>query len=537
MEPTRNDACWPGAVAQRAALAELARETFAESRLILASNRGPMEFKVDAESGALTMARGQGGLVTALNALLDATSASWVACALGDGDRAALAQAENGVLTVPAFAQPLRLRLLTPSEDAYAGYYDAISNAVLWFVQHGIVNAPVHPSFDAELWRAWDEGYVQVNKLFAAALAQEADSDPRRPLYLIQDYHLYLVPGMLREQRPDAHIQHFTHIAWPAPDAWRALPGRIRESILTGMLGADVVGFHCERYALNFLMTVQDVLGASVDFAARTISWEGREVRVRAYPIAVDPLQLSTLADGPAVASAAESLGVDPETKLVLQIARTDPSKNILRTFYAFDTFLASYPEWVGRATLLGLLPASRQSTEVYKEYFDELRQVAVRINADYGTPEWTPIRLYFENDYPRAVAALKRYDALVVNSIADGMNLVAKEGPIVNERAGSLLLSEGAGATEELGAGALVVNPFDLVGMAEALHAALATPLPERQARQARLREVLDSNTIFRWANDQIAEALAATRAKAALRHTWAPAEPMKEVRPWRPA
>lgn len=531
--PNRNDARWPGAAAQRAALAALAEKAFTDHRLILASNRGPMEFDVDPATGGLGMRRGQGGLVTALNALLDATGASWIACALGQGDRAALERAENGVLTLDAFAQPLRLRLLSPPDGAYAGYYDAISNAVLWFVQHGIVNSPVHPSFDMDLWRAWDEGYVRVNALFAEALAAEADCDARRPLYLIQDYHLYLVPAMLREARPDAHIQHFTHIAWPAPDAWRILPGRIRESLLTGMLGADVVGFHCERYAVNFLLTVQDFLGATIDLKRRTIAWEGREVKVRAYPIAVDPLQLGALAESPAVVAAAETLRLPDEGKLVLQIARTDPSKNILRTFYAFEIFLANHPEWIGVATLLGLLPASRQTTEVYKEYFDELQQVAVRINADYGTPDWTPIHLHFENDYPRAIAALKRYDALVVNSIADGMNLVAKEGPIVNERAGALLLSEGAGAAEELHEGAWLINPFDLVGMAEALHEALACPPPEREARQRRLRRALDGNTIFRWAHDQIATALEAERRSAVLRHAWAPEAHIEEVSP----
>jgi trehalose 6-phosphate synthase len=324
---------------------------------------------------------------------------------------------------------------------------------------------------------------------------------------MIHDYHLYLVPGMLRQRFPDAPIQHFTHIAWPGPDAWRQLPIVIRESILANLLGSDVVGFHCQRYVTNFLRTCDELLGLEVDWRERVV-WVGeRAVRVRDYPISIDPRQLMRMADTSAVEAIETQLLANRPPKLILQVARTDPSKNILRSFHAYEHFLAQYPEYQGQVQFLGLLPASRQTTELYKEYLDELTQVASRINRDYRTRGWQPIELFFENDYARAIAAMKHYDVLVVNSIADGMNLVAKEGPIVNRKDGVLLLSEAAGAVDELGEASIVVNPFDLVGMAEAFHQALSMPAEERRRALAAQRASIGDNTIFRWARDQIAD------------------------------
>jgi trehalose 6-phosphate synthase len=331
---------------------------------------------------------------------------------------------------------------------------------------------------------------------------------------MIHDYHLYLVPGMLRARFPEALIQHFTHIAWPGPDQWRQLPGAVREAILTHLLGCDIVGFHCPRYAFNFLLCCQELLGKNVNWEDRTVEHEGRAVRVRDYPISIDPDTLRDFAESPDVLAAEQALMRDRPPHMILQVARTDPSKNILRSFYAYEQFLADYPDMHGQVQFLALLPSSRQTTELYKEYLDELRQVITRINGDYGRSDWKPIDLYLENNYARGIAAMKHYDILVVNSIADGMNLVAKEGPIVNQSDGVLVISESTGAAEELGDSALVVNAFDLMGTAQAFYDALTMDRTERAAALEATREAIRRNTIFRWAHDQLEDLLPETTA-----------------------
>lgn len=512
------------ALAQRAALKGLCGKGLGGRRLIIASNRGPVEFYE--HNGVVAQRKGQGGLVTAISAMIGACETHWVAAAMTALD-ARVARQHGGRVHVEVNGQGLDVSFVTPTRTQYARYYDQVSNAVLWFLQHSITNPPIHPTFDQSLWEAWEDGYVAVNRLFAEHLAAQSELEERPPVFMIHDYHLYLVPGMLRQRFPDALIQHFTHIAWPAPDAWRQLPGPIRESLLTHLLGCDVIGFHCKRYVNNFLATCVDVLGLPVDVEAREVVVGERRVQVRHYPISIDPAALLALADSATVRGIEARLLARRPPQLIVQVARTDPSKNILRSFHAYEHFLDQWPEWRGRVQMLGLLPLSRQTTELYKEYVDELLQVAERINRESGAPGWQPIELFLENDYPRAIAALKNYDVLVVNSIADGMNLVAKEGPVVNRRAGALILSESAGAVDELGAASLVVNPFDLVGMAQAYHDALTMRPAERSWAHAAQREAIRANTIYRWAHDQLQDLLVAPGPVTRPAVTFFPAAP----------
>lgn len=496
------------AMMQRGALNDLCADRLQGSNLIIASNRGPVEF-YDTPDGP-KYRRGQGGLVTAMSSFVDVTDMTWVAAAMSPTD-AKLAKAAGGSLEVEVNGHPLGVKFVTPTPHQYHAYYDDISNAVLWFLQHNITNPPTHPTWDQALWESWENGYVAVNRMFADALIEAAEASDKPPVFMIHDYHLYLVPGMLRERFPDAPIQHFTHISWPGPDAWRQLPQPVRDALMSNVLGCDVVGFHCRRYAMNFLTTCHELLGLKVDWTNRLV-WVGdRPVRVRDYPISIDPSHLLKMAQSPEVLAKEVELLEGRPRRMILQVARTDPSKNILRSFHAYEHFLATYPEYTGDVQFLGLLPASRQSTELYKEYLDELMQVAERINDEYGTPDWLPIELFLENDYARAIAAMKHYDVLLVNSIADGMNLVAKEGPIVNGKAGVLLLSESAGAVDELGDASLVVNPFDLVGMAGAFNDALQMSHEDRQAALDAQRASIGENTIYRWAHDQIADLVGA--------------------------
>lgn len=512
------------ALAQRKALKDLCAEGLGGRRLVIASNRGPVEFYE--REGQVAQRKGQGGLVTAISAMIGSCETHWVAAAMTPLD-ARIARQQGGRVRVEVNGHGLDVSFVTPTRTQYARFYDDISNAVLWFLQHNITNPPIHPTFDQALWEAWEDGYVAVNRLFADHLAQLAEKDDVPPVFMIHDYHLYLVPGMLRQRYPEALIQHFTHIAWPSADAWRQLPGPIRESILTHLLGCDVIGFHCKRYVANFLQTCAELLGLEVDHAAGVVVVGDRRVQVRNYPISIDPAALQAMADGPTVRGIEAKLLAKRPPHLIVQVARTDPSKNILRSMYAYEHFLDQWPEWRGRVQMLGLLPLSRQTTELYKEYVDELLQVVDRINREYGAPGWQPIDLFLDNDYPRAIAALKRYDVLLVNSIADGMNLVAKEGPVVNRRAGALILSESAGAVDELGQASLVVNPFDLVGMAQAFHDALTMRPAERSWAHAAQREAIRANTIYRWAHDQLRDLLLAPAPTPMPTVTFFPAGP----------
>lgn len=489
-----------------AAIEELRIEHLGNMHLILASNRGPVEFRT--EAGALRVRRGEGGLVTALASMVEVVDTTWVAAPMTPEDR--LAAARHGDrLTVPMGARPLRLAFVPVERADFHRYYDEIANSVLWFLQHGLTDAVEHPEFDEATWRAW-ETYRQVNLAFATEIVRVARADGRPPVVLVQDYHLYLVPLFLRRMLPEATLVHFTHIAWPGPDLWRLLPGSVREEILAGLLSCDLVGLHTPSYVRNFARTCEDLLGVQLE--GDRAHYQGHEVRVRAYPISIDPDGLRTYAASDEVRAQEAELTQARihQTLNLVQVARTDPSKNLLRTLKAYELFLDRHPRYHGQVRFWGVLPASRQGAERYRSYLERLKAQGEAINRRFRRRGWQPLELTWENSYPRAIAVMKHYDALVVNSLADGMNLVAKEGPIVNQRAGVLLLSEHTGACEELSDGALCLHPCDLVGTADAFHQALTMPAFQRERMQALSRRQIELHPIFRWVYEQLRDVAA---------------------------
>jgi trehalose 6-phosphate synthase len=492
--------------AQREAARRLAKDFLGNRQVWLVSNRGPVEYCQHA--GSLSCRSGQGGLATALRAFGQVTPVNWVACAMNVID-AQVARQHGGWIELPDMPGPVKLSFVTPSRREYEGYYDAIANSVLWLLQHHVNHAPTHPTFDESLWQAWQEGYQRVNQLFAQHIQAAVNQSGHAPVFLLQDYHLYLLPGLLRARFPAAPILHFTHIPWPGPETWRQLPKTIRTEIFTHLLGADVVGFHAPQFVNNFLNGCDELLGLPVDRQKARVQFAGRWVRVRAYPISVDPVALAELAKSPRILNAESQLLRKPQEKLVVMIARTDPSKNLLRTLHAYEDFLERFPTWHARVRLVALLPLSRQSTDIYKEYTEDLRQLIQRVNAAWSKGSWRPVELLLQHDYEQAIALLKQYDVLLVNSLADGMNLVAKEGPLLNQRAGALVLSETAGACAELGQACRVVNPFDLSDVSAALHEVLTAHPNERRWAQDAQRDIIAEQTIFRWVHDQLADIL----------------------------
>ncbi len=475
-----------------------------ERPIIVASNRGPVAFSRD-ESGRIVPKRGGGGLVTALTAALQRTGGLWVASAMSALDRE---QAGGGRLSVASEGSTFDVRYLSFEPRLYERFYNGISNRVLWFVHHQLWDLPREPRWGAELVRWWD-GYRRVNAAFAEALAEEGGAGRPEPVYLVQDYHLSLVPQMLRGLRPDARIALFYHCPFAGPAYFRVLPVELREALLAGMLGADVVGLHSETWASHFLSCCGELLpGAAVDGRRRAVRWRGREVLVRVYPISIDPQALRDRAGADDVATAARRIARwAGEARLVVRVDRTDLSKNILRGLLAFESVLRGNRAWRGRVRHLALLNPSREALPEYRRYVAECVEVADRINRELGSAGWEPVRVQVKDDYPSSLAGYTLYDVLLVNPVFDGMNLVAKEGPILNRRNGVVVLSENAGAAAELGEHALAVNPFDVEGTARALGTALEMGADERARRAAGLTSAIERNRLAEWVGRQLAD------------------------------
>jgi trehalose 6-phosphate synthase len=481
-----------------------AQDYLADRALIIAANRGPVTFEV-AEDGHLEPQRGEGGLVTALTGLCLQSGGSWIACARTEAD------AEWGSGTVEmAEGRDIRVRFLAPDPSAYERYYSVIANPLLWFLQHSMWDVPRAPVIDRTTWQAWDGGYVVVNRLFAEAIAEAVRSTSRPTLVLLQDYHLYLVARYLREiLSPDEHptILHFVHIPWPGAGYWRILPPAMRQMILEGLCAADLLGFQTRDDGLDFIRTCESLLpGAQVDFTRGRVGYGDGSTYVRDFPISIDVGALKRLAQSKEVAEYhAELQSLKGDQQMILRIDRTEPSKNIVRGFQAFEELLDTHPEYLEQVVFLVILVPSRIEVEEYQDYLDDLMAAAGRVNATFGTSEWEPIRILVGDNYPRAVAALQLYDVLLVNAIADGMNLVAKEGPIVNQRDGVLVLSERTGARQQLGPGALVISPCDVHMTADVLHLALAMDPDERRERAERLRTSIEREDIDLWLRWQL--------------------------------
>ena len=471
--------------------------------LIVASNRGPLTFK-QRPGGALAPERGTGGLVTALTGALEASKGLWVAAAMSKGDRE-VAAASEGPIDMRAEGIDYRLTFVTIPPRVYDHYYNWVANGMLWFVHHYLWDTVRRPSFSEREQRAWDD-YAAVNAVFANALAQEGARRRVSPVYLVQDYHLSLVPRLLRERRPDALIAHFSHTPFAGSTYLRILPARIRESLLRGLLGADVLGFHSQDWANNFLMSARSVPGARVDLARSRITYEGRDVLVRTHPVSIDVAPMREVAATDRVATLRRDLSAwRGDTKLILRVDRLELTKNIARGFLAYEALLARSSSWRRRVKFLALLSPSREGMPEYRAYTEECLAEAERVNRRFGDSTWTPIEVRVRDDYIAAIAAYGLYDVLLVNPIIDGMNLVAMEGPLVNRHRGVLALSRNAGAYGRLGRYALGLNPFDISETAAALEEALTMPEYERARRARGLARLVLANPPERWIGDQL--------------------------------
>ncbi|MET9731342.1 trehalose-6-phosphate synthase [Streptomyces sp. NPDC006458] len=474
------------------------------AQVLVASNRGPVSYELR-DDGSLHARRGGGGLVSGLSAIGPDAGALWVCSALSDGDREAVrrGEGESGV------------RMLAIPPDVHSDAYNGVANSVLWFVHHMLYQTPLEPVFDAGFRRQW-ASYETYNRAFAEALAEEAAPGAA---VLVQDYHLCLVPGMLRELRPDLRIGHFSHTPWAPREYFEMLPEDIRSQLVWGMLGADRLGFLTWRWAFAF-MECAGVVDAD---RIHPMSPTGTAARyIRHTPTGAPPLKTTHIG--------VHGLGADAEflrershrpdveerltalraeigegRRTIVRVDRTELSKNIVRGLLAYRQLLDDHPEWRGRVVHVAFAYPSRQDLAVYREYTAEVQRLSEEINAQYGTADWTPVLLNLKDDFARSLAAYRLADVALVNPIRDGMNLVAKEVPVVSDEGCALVLSRGAGAYWELGEDALVVNPFDILETARALHEALSMPSAERAERTKKLAAAATALPPAQWFLDQL--------------------------------
>ncbi len=456
------------------------------AQVLVASNRGPVSYTLR-EDGSLDARRGGGGLVSGLSAIGrdgDGASSLWVCAALGDGDREAVRRGagEPGV------------RMLDIDAGVHADAYNGIANSVLWFVHHMLYQTPLEPAFDAEFRRQW-AAYETYNRAFADALAAEAAPGA---VVMVQDYHLCLVPGMLRELRPDLRIGHFSHTPWARRRLLPLLPDDIGAAAAARTAGRGPGGVPDPALGGHLRGVRGDVLGAG--------ALEGTAVGVHGLGADADFLRARSQRQDVEewLVRLRERVGAGRRT--VVRVDRTELSKNIVRGLLAYRRLLTDRPEWRGQVVHIAFAYPSRQDLAVYRDYMASVRRLAEEINAEYGTDDWQPVLLELDDDFARSLAAYRMADVALVNPVRDGMNLVAKEVPVVSDEGCALVLSREAGAYEELGEDAIAVNPYDVMATADALHEALVMDPQERAERTKRLAAAATALPPTAWFLDQLA-------------------------------
>lgn len=448
--------------------------------MVVVSNRGPVSFTID-DRGDLMHKRGAGGLVSGLTPLISGGDATWIAAAMSQGDRAAAARG-------PIDVEGIRVQLLDIDERAYRMAYDTVCNSTLWFAHHGLWDLARRPRFDDRWSEAWD-AYRSMNMAFAGAVEQTA---PEGAAVLIQDYHLCLIAPRLRRSRPDLRLAHFSHTPFAGPDLMRVLPTAAARELLAGLAAHHVCGFHSPRWADAFRACCTEMGVVAPDTVVA--------------PLAPDPLDMEAAAGSQRCVEAFDKLDDAIGDRLfIVRVDRMELSKNILRGFHAFEYMIEHDPRWRSKVAFGAYCYPSRDGLPEYLAYHQEIEGLVSRINERWGTVDWTPIMFETTDDFPRSVAALRRYDLLLVNPIRDGLNMVAMEGPLVNSRSGLVALSTNAGAFDLLAPAVRELHPYDITATAEAMALALDCAPEQRRAEATRLRQIISRRTPADWLRDQL--------------------------------
>ncbi|OLC62284.1 MAG: hypothetical protein AUH89_01510 [Ktedonobacter sp. 13_1_40CM_4_52_4] len=468
------------------------------SHLIVVSNDGPFEYYLTPNE-TLKYRRSTGAMAMVLVDVWKQTDMTWVAMARTEGDRMAsrTAQQQNGgLLESPLRGQKMQLRYVAIPKTAYHKHDEGISNQVLWFLQHYLYNPPED---SRSIQDAWTNGYCIANRAIADAVIAEIERKDSSAVVMLHDYHLYLAPAMIRRHHPSVLMQQFIHIPWPDVRSWHFLPSNITHAIYSGLVGNDIIGFQTERGGRTLLE------GAVVDFEEGAIWWQGHRTQARAYPISISVVGERRVVKSAVGKRAAEKIRPLLGEKTIMRVDRIEPTKNILRGFQAYAQMLDEHPELLGKVTFLAFLVPSHQALSAYQRYNADVLKIIDEINQKYGSDEWTPIHAFRDNDRTRALAAMQFYDVLLVNPIIDGMNLVAKEGPVVNQCNGVLVLSRTAGAFQQLGKSSIPISPMDVTETSQALYQALTLSYEERAVKAKLAQQVVEHYNLNTWLTRQI--------------------------------
>ena len=465
------------------------------SRLIVVSNRAGVEHYLD-DFGRIRRRDAAGGVAVALNSVAREEPITWIAAASGFADR--VVSIAGGRVDI---GEGSSLRLVEIPDEIYDPYYTVFSNPILWFIQHSLSDLLTDRDLEAEAQASWRDGYVPANRLFAQAVIDEIEQTGSTRV-LLHDYHFYAAPRMIRAARPEVTLQQFVHIPWPAPTEWQVLPDGLVRDICDGLLANDTVAFQTDEDVENFLATCRAYLGSRGQVWERRGEVEYRDQTTTTWsnPISVDVAELEALRDSAEVKSYAAELNLRPEEKVIVRVDRLDPSKNVFRGFQAYWRLLERNPKLHGNVRFLAFLVPSRESICEYGAYARETLALVERLNARFGTADWQPVTIFHEQNRLQAFAGLARYDVLLVNSVADGMNLVCKEGAVINQRDGVIVLSETAGAHEQLRGGAMSIEPLDVEGTALAMERALSLTAKERAGMADELKRAIRGHQLHDW-------------------------------------
>ncbi len=486
-------------------LNQLCEEILAHRSLIVTSNRGPVEFHATPE-GRPEPRRGSGNIVTALNVLAQTAPFTWISSAMGEGDRAVSNNGAGPKIKSPLPNHKIDLRYVVTPRRVYHKYYNVVCNPLLWFLQHYMWNPPYNPTVDASVHNAWETGYVPVNQAFARQVVEEAKESGKPAVVVVQDYHMYLLPEMVRKELPGALIHHYVHIPWPTPRYWQMVPRFMVRSVCAALCHADMVGFQTPQDRQSFLDSVEEFLpAAEVDRSRNEVLLEDQRTRVGVYPTSINVEEVRRIANSPRATEYEARLRPYLNEATIVRIDRAEPNKNVIRGFKAYDLLLSRHPELHGKVTFWAFLVPSRTHIRQYQRYMEEIEGLINEVNHKHGTQDWQPIRPFMENNYTQAIAGMKLYDVLLVNPIIDGMNLVAKEGPVVNTRDGVVVLSETSGAYNEMAGEALAVAPTDVEGTTDALYQAITMSSEERRVRAEALSKKVQEGDIRHWLTRQL--------------------------------
>ena len=473
--------------------------------IIIASNRGPIE-NIEDQDGSILQQKGSGGLITGLSGAIKTVDATWISCPQTPQD----VDFDEGYASLFGDDKDIHIKFIHVDPKTYDDYYNVISNPLIWFLQHSMWNVPSEPVIDHTTWQAWNDGYLAVNRRFADEITKRIKKMTGKTLVMLQDYQLYMAAKYIRETSSamtQPTLLHFIHIPWPGPEYWYILPPTMRRAILESLCGVDLLGFQTKDDGLNFIRTIEAHLPqAYVSYEHMRVWYNNHATYIDDFPISIDVNSLTAMADNETVLEHKQDLEETiGDRQLILRVDRIDPSKNIVRGFQAYQELLTLHPEYQEKVVFLAMLVPSRRGIEEYQDYLDKIMAISGQINADIGTKDWEPVRILVGEDYERALAAMQLYDVLLINAIADGMNLVAKEGPTVNTRDGVLILSERAGASLQLAPGSTIISPCDIYATAEALHQGLSMDAAEKHNRANTLKWIIKQYDIHKWFSDQI--------------------------------